>query len=64
MENNTIKIMWDMPILTNKSVTANRPDMLILKQKEQVGFDHPLGLWGGGKGSRKDSDVSSFVKRN
>ena len=26
MENKTIKIMWDMPILTNKSVTANRLD--------------------------------------
>ena len=26
MENKTIKIMWEMPILTNKSVTANRLD--------------------------------------
>ena len=35
MENKIIKIMWYLPILTNKSVTANRPDMLILNKKSK-----------------------------
>ena len=60
VENKMIKIMWDMPILTNKSVTANRPNMLILnkKSKSTLIIDFSIPWDSGGE------KVSSLVKRN
>ena len=35
-EDEHIKIMWDWPIRTNKTITANRPDMLYINKKHNT----------------------------
>ena len=40
MEGKDVVILWDMPIHTDKEITANRPDIVIKDKKEKQMYFH------------------------
>jgi hypothetical protein len=63
-----VTVLWNQGVCTKKEVTANRPNIIIKKQKRENTHTDKCGSTSGQKchatGSRKQTKIQAFMYRN